>query len=217
MTGKYRYLPIDKLILVSKPGFFPSAREAAAARGIEVFEMCDALDYGWAQVVNRLKTVHLALVELVPTEFILDLEPPLTSQSEDSLALNTPVFDEHGIPIGSIDTNIRELLWLARSEITGKTQPKAAQTFVIEASPIGAAFLWTAIGKHRVTAVHLRIEFSASPPIRVDLQAGAIRDHPLTYGSIKAQNIKGLLVGFEQQAGCHSPRIVWDLDLKESE
>ena len=75
LIGKYRNLPIDKVIAVSRSGFTQTARKKAALNGIELLTLDEATEHPWPAEFVKLGVLRLKHhMEIKKISFVLD--PP---------------------------------------------------------------------------------------------------------------------------------------------
>ena len=68
MAGKHEHLPTDKLVLVSRSGFWSTALYAAKQRGIDTLSITEASAADWNIVIN-LEELEVRHQRLYPTDF----------------------------------------------------------------------------------------------------------------------------------------------------
>ncbi len=61
LIGKYRDLPVDKLIAISRSGFTASAKEKAGACNIEIKTLLQAFDEDWATIFERIRVARVKM------------------------------------------------------------------------------------------------------------------------------------------------------------
>jgi hypothetical protein len=96
IIGKYRNLPIDKVVAVSSAGFHPSAVRKARAHRMETMTLEQASQTDWARLVRDTGTRRfLSLRTILPAGFTINApgqpEPPdLASTPPDQIMLALP-------------------------------------------------------------------------------------------------------------------------------
>jgi len=74
LIGKFEYLPIDKVIAVSKSGFYNSAINVARQSKIELLTLEDALEEDWVRDVKNLDAMFITLVRFRPINISFDAD-----------------------------------------------------------------------------------------------------------------------------------------------
>lgn len=98
LIGKYRNLPIDKVVAVSKSGFSKGAEEKAQANGIDTLTLLQALETDWPSEFTRLGIARVTRRD-DPHRVILYTTETVTN----SLALSTLLFTKEGDLLGSLE------------------------------------------------------------------------------------------------------------------
>lgn len=164
--AKHRYLPTNRLVLVSKSGFSKNALAMVAAEGGKVAAVRpEVVESGGQPVIQSL---FVAQVHLVPTACHLRVtRPARDSVLVRALADNT-VFDSHRNELGSAVELVREALgldWVGRSfliEIRGHPDKDELTNFM---SGFSVGTLDYHLHDqdtdelHRITEIHLEGEF----------------------------------------------------------
>lgn len=102
LYGKYRDLPIDRLIAVSKSGFAKTAVEKAKLLNIETFSLENIDDINWLSNKERVTKWKSECQKIVVPgiEFIFSKNTSVPENIDSSLSL----YDKQGCVIGTIDS-----------------------------------------------------------------------------------------------------------------
>lgn len=85
LIGKYKNLPIDKVIAVSKSGFYVSVINAAKQSKIDLLTLEKALDTDWIRVVNNLNFMFITLVRFRPIGLAFEANGSLFEQNASKI------------------------------------------------------------------------------------------------------------------------------------
>lgn len=98
LIGKYKYLPIHKVIAVSKSGFYDSAFEAARQSNIELLTLENAIEEDWVRAVTNLDAMFITLVRFRPIKINFESAKALFEKDISKIK----AFDKKGKLLGNL-------------------------------------------------------------------------------------------------------------------
>jgi len=110
MRGKHENLPTDKLVLVSKFGFVKDAFKEAEKHGIDLKNFNNAIQADWTLIVNKLKEVFFARLDLTPTECKATLSEVSQMLENPNLSPDLVLYDSQNQPLGNIRAIVQNKL-----------------------------------------------------------------------------------------------------------
>ena len=168
MLSKHNALPTDKLVLVSKAGFFKPALARAKREHIDAFTVEEALDADWKYFAELTKAGFLGLVE-ISYSCAAVYTPAAGQLTQVDLPLNAPLFKNgNTLPVGYLTHNL-----LHKQEVRAFLQDQAYDTdqrdFWFSYREEGIAF---SLGDDRRNLEELRVGLKVAvskTPIQVTL------------------------------------------------
>lgn len=99
LIGKYEYLPIHKIIAVSRSGFTDTAYEAATKSNIELLTLEKAIEEDWVRDVKNIDAMYITLVRFIPVSIFYESNQVLFEKDESKIS----VFNLEGKRLGNLD------------------------------------------------------------------------------------------------------------------
>ena len=103
LIGKFRDLPVDKIVAVTKSGFSTTAIEKARANNIEIRTLEEALNTDWPSEFIKLGIVGVTWRSTL-AKVQIETDPPLEAKFE----LSNLVTNEKGVVLGTLDEVIKD-------------------------------------------------------------------------------------------------------------
>ena len=101
MLKKHEHLPTNRLILVSRSGFYEPAKVLAKSEGVDTYTPDDAIELDWTDIVGKMERLFLAKYDFTPTQHELVIQTeggPRTFLAGGGTALQSNA----GEPIGTL-------------------------------------------------------------------------------------------------------------------
>ena len=99
LIGRYKYLPIHKIIAVSRSGFTNTAYEAAKRSNIELLTLEKAIEEDWVRDVKNIDAMYITLVRFIPLSVFYESNRLLFEKDESKVS----VFNLEGKRLGTLD------------------------------------------------------------------------------------------------------------------
>jgi len=99
LIGRYKYLPIHKVIAVSRSGFTDTAYQAARESNIELLTLEKAIEEDWVRDVKNIDAMYITLVRFIPVSISYESNQLLFEKDESKVS----VFNLEGKRLGPLD------------------------------------------------------------------------------------------------------------------
>lgn len=188
LVGKYRYLPVDKVIAVARAGFWETTLEAARESGIDTYSLEDAFESNWEEATSVPVHVHVTQVQFIVRDVgpITDLNILVPADEPFSIQLyrdgmitgDFHQFVFKSLATGQLGEHIGELLIevLDPATCAFKGNPGNNACYTV---PVETGFLVGATLEDAVPLRGVEIHFS------VDSEESVYNFAPYTYGDAK--------------------------------
>jgi hypothetical protein len=111
MKAKHDRLPTNALILASRSGFTPEARDAAAAYGIQTFSLSDVDEVDFSALLGLKSSLWAKTVTLTPEKVLVRVRPAPTLAGETvAVKPDNLVYSSGGNELGQIRVLVEAVL-----------------------------------------------------------------------------------------------------------
>lgn len=195
MLQKHEHLT-NRLVLVSQTGFTPDAIQMAREHGVETLTLAEALNADWTKVVGKLAQVNIVLPQIDVTH--VAISPPLDTSNIDVCSL--PFYSNEGVLL----CNLLDIVDICRRApnvldyVVKNCNEPGNYTFGIERSVPDGSFVMDKAGtKHIVGRIGIAVDVHLEDAIPVDLQFALFKDVQIACGTLKVNDLQGLLTVVE--------------------
>lgn len=98
LIGKFKHLPIHKVIAVSSSGFTKTAHQAAKRSNIELLTLENAIEEDWVRDVKNIDAMYITLVRFIPESVYYESNRLLFEKNESKVT----VYDLEGKRLGNL-------------------------------------------------------------------------------------------------------------------